>query len=580
MKKKLLIAILLLLAVCLTGCACEHEWTEADCLNPQICTKCEEVGADALGHDWNAATCTEPQTCVRCGEIQGEALGHNFGDWSFGETDMTHTCISCSTVESAELDWALYLDTLLPGWWEFSGMFYGEEFYSAYQVSVPGDKLLFSQGNSFTGMVNQESFTGTWELQDYQYQDEDGKSLYYFSANGEDGRTLQMLFRRSAEEDLLYIFFADDTQVILSRNDDLASAIAGTWGAEGAGTMYSLTLHEDRTVTGNLGEDFEGTWQLLPLRDTGFSYFNDSRMCGIYIRYVKDGEDCLLTASVYPPRTYGDDPVPEEFVADSITMSLDSTVLTFESMTQEDIASKKIEIDFRKRSIDIAPKVILGDWISTTVRTSYYNTQDSTEITSEEYTLCFKEDGTFTGFVDKALSGTWTYNDVSGNPSNYSYRYTLFVDRKKLDLDVRYTGRGKLNIHINQEDGYRSINLARLQPDEIDAYQIGSTLPIGEWTSLQIMQVNPNTNIMEYRVVSDLTFTIREDGSFSGTINKPLEGGWRFEEYIPNTYSHYCYILEIPGEEYRERFYINEDDQLEFNLYIDDVYTVYIFTRN
>lgn len=45
----------LALILCLSGCACKHEWAEA--------------------------TCTEPKTCTKCGETEGEALGHNWGEW-------------------------------------------------------------------------------------------------------------------------------------------------------------------------------------------------------------------------------------------------------------------------------------------------------------------------------------------------------------------------------------------------------------------------------------------------------------------------------------------------------------------
>lgn len=52
----------LMLLLFLTGCACEHEWIAADCVNAQVCTKCAEIGEPALGHDWTASTCTAPET--------------------------------------------------------------------------------------------------------------------------------------------------------------------------------------------------------------------------------------------------------------------------------------------------------------------------------------------------------------------------------------------------------------------------------------------------------------------------------------------------------------------------------------
>ena len=113
MKKRILCLSLVLMLSLLSGCACAHEWTDADCLNPQICTNCEEIGAEALGHDWAAATCEQAETCRRCGETQGKLLAHTYGDWTFGETDMTHTCLNCGAEETTELDREIYLETLL-----------------------------------------------------------------------------------------------------------------------------------------------------------------------------------------------------------------------------------------------------------------------------------------------------------------------------------------------------------------------------------------------------------------------------------------------------------------------------------
>ena len=82
MKSRLFsVFFILLLAVSLVGCNCSHDWTEADCANPQTCAKCQEVGATALGHEWQDATCTAPKTCGKCGETEGSVLSHIQGVW-------------------------------------------------------------------------------------------------------------------------------------------------------------------------------------------------------------------------------------------------------------------------------------------------------------------------------------------------------------------------------------------------------------------------------------------------------------------------------------------------------------------
>lgn len=75
MKKTLLILLALSLLF-LSGCSCDHRWTEADCLSPKICAECGEIEGEALGHspgEWSetiditACTIEKEQLCTRCG---------------------------------------------------------------------------------------------------------------------------------------------------------------------------------------------------------------------------------------------------------------------------------------------------------------------------------------------------------------------------------------------------------------------------------------------------------------------------------------------------------------------------------
>ena len=79
--KYFLLSLLMFGLMLLSGCACEHAWTEADCLNAKSCTKCQETEGDPLGHSWEAATCQTPKTCARCGLTEGEVLAHTPGSW-------------------------------------------------------------------------------------------------------------------------------------------------------------------------------------------------------------------------------------------------------------------------------------------------------------------------------------------------------------------------------------------------------------------------------------------------------------------------------------------------------------------
>ena len=51
MKQKISGMILLIICVMLlSGCGCQHEWTDADCVTPRTCTLCQETEGEALGH--------------------------------------------------------------------------------------------------------------------------------------------------------------------------------------------------------------------------------------------------------------------------------------------------------------------------------------------------------------------------------------------------------------------------------------------------------------------------------------------------------------------------------------------------
>lgn len=89
MKKRLTLLLLVLSLVLISGCGCEHDWTEATCTEPKICSLCGKTEGEPLGHIWEEATCTEPKTCSQCGKTEGEALEHKPGSWE-EEIDYVH----------------------------------------------------------------------------------------------------------------------------------------------------------------------------------------------------------------------------------------------------------------------------------------------------------------------------------------------------------------------------------------------------------------------------------------------------------------------------------------------------------
>ena len=334
MRKVFCCILLLIVALVLSGCECEHQWTDADCVNSQFCSLCQETGQDALGHDYAAATCTEPETCTRCfktrGEVlghdyapatctepetctrcaatSGEALGHAFADWYFYEPLMSHTCETCGLCRTAPIDRELYLGTLLAGHWDVITFTYDEQTYTMndyakvdFGYAEMGCTFTEDKTLQFTG-PNGLVMKGTWRLDECIL--EDGAVLYSLKITftqipnevSAESTALMFLFDAKDQEDSLY-FVVGDIWVELSKNSRYVSEVVGNWGIGDNGwgirtgnCAFWLSFQPDRTVTGYMDGPIEGTWHLEPLGNN----------CGIYVKYEKDEETEWLQLLFFP----------------------------------------------------------------------------------------------------------------------------------------------------------------------------------------------------------------------------------------------------------------------------------------
>lgn len=93
MKKRFQYVILLLLsAILLTACQCQHDWVEADCTTAKTCTRCDEVVGEPLGHSWIAANCTTAKTCSACGRTEGTPAKHKWTEATCTEASVCNLC--------------------------------------------------------------------------------------------------------------------------------------------------------------------------------------------------------------------------------------------------------------------------------------------------------------------------------------------------------------------------------------------------------------------------------------------------------------------------------------------------------
>lgn len=100
MKHRLLIPILIIFLLSLSGCECKHEWTQATCISPNVCSLCSETEGELGDHTWNEASCTAPQICSICEATQGSALGHN---WQDATCSAPQTCQRCGETQGESL---------------------------------------------------------------------------------------------------------------------------------------------------------------------------------------------------------------------------------------------------------------------------------------------------------------------------------------------------------------------------------------------------------------------------------------------------------------------------------------------
>lgn len=109
-KKKPLLLILILVAVIaialvISFTVCFHKWTEADCLTPKTCAKCDKTEGEALGHEWVDADCVAPKTCSRCAATEGKALGHSCDTWKeVSDSVMSSVCTVCQKTVEEDMD--------------------------------------------------------------------------------------------------------------------------------------------------------------------------------------------------------------------------------------------------------------------------------------------------------------------------------------------------------------------------------------------------------------------------------------------------------------------------------------------
>lgn len=563
MKPRLRLILLVLLLLALSGCACKHEWIPSDCVNPQVCAKCNETGAPALGHHWVDATCTVPKTCARCGAVEGEALGHSYGEWEFGKDEMSRSCSVCSYVENAEIDREIYLETLLPGYWDFFGMYNDNGFVEAVSLNPTVIEFHFGADRTVTFRTpDQGTEHFTWSFDSYAV--ESGADSYYFTLTN-DEKAYSMCLRHDPSGKLNQpskeLVLLSGQTLMFSQYDRLNGDLIGDWGIKTEWGMFVgnpgnwLTFHDDRTVTGKLNGSVDGIWHVIPV----YSYGNWQNPTGYKILIENNAGDTshLLTGSL--------DLRSEKTLSFSIGRNVQSFIR---------IGQQALE------QIKIANEIHLGTWTSTEVLH-----HGKTERTTSEYSVTFNADGTFTAKIGKQLHGTWGVRDITdakdkdwtnGNSSPV-YMYYMFVDGLKeevyCEVDAR-RDRKTFVIHNYQPLDGREIDFVQYSEEEYGLMMQRDTYLVGKWTarSFYIKNTADNTRTEDPQPENHF-FTFNADGTFTAFLNEEISGTWEFDrlDYEDTSTGQYWvlnYLLTFTGSTQAVRIQVQHGDIPEFWLYM------------
>lgn len=560
MKQRFLLFLpVLLLLTALAGCGCRHEWIPADCVNPQVCTKCNAVGSPAAGHDWVDATCTAPQTCSRCGAAEGQALDHSYGEWVFDAEQMSRSCSVCSYVESSEIDREIYLETLLPGYWDFFGMYDDTGFVEAGSLKLTVIEFHFGTDRTVTFRTpDQGTEHFTWSFDSYAVE-ADADSYYFTLTNDEKTYSMCLRHNPSGKQHLpnKELVLLSGQLLMFCQYDRLEDDLIGDWGIKTEWGQFVgnpgnwLTFHDDRTVTGELNGSVDGIWHVIPV----YSYGNWQVPSGYKVMIENNtGETSqLLTGSLD--------------IKSGRTLSF-RTGRSVQSFTH--IGQQALE------QIKTSNEIHLGTWTSTEVLHL-----GKTEKATSEYSVTFNADGTFTAKIGKQLHGTWGVRDITdakdkdwtnGNSSPV-YKYYMFVDGLKeevyCEVDARLD-RKTFVIHNYQPLDGREIRFVQYSEEEYGLMMQRDTYLVGHWPARTFYtRSEPDGKRTDDEHPENHFFTFNADGTFTAFLDKAFTGTWKFDRLdyqVTSTgeYWEFAYELTFDGFPYPVMIYIPHAEVPEF----------------
>ena len=171
MKSRIvLVMLLLVVTVFAVSCGCEHDWQEASCSTPKLCTLCGEIEGTIAGHTWTDATCTAPRACTVCGVADGATLPHT---WTDASCTTPKTCSTCGTTEGKPLAHEMTVATCTaPAKCALCGASDGEPLAHSYESKVETVASCRYNGRiRYTCTECRHSYTETYAAAKYTAED-------------------------------------------------------------------------------------------------------------------------------------------------------------------------------------------------------------------------------------------------------------------------------------------------------------------------------------------------------------------------------------------------------------------------
>jgi len=578
MRKPSILLLSLLLITLLCGCQgevqCEHQWTEADCLNPKTCTQCSETEGEALGHDflaatcgspetcsrcglqqgqpldhdWCSATCAAPETCTLCGSTQGEAVPHSFGKWEIKGEEMTRICSECGAQETVPLDREVYAMDQVIGHWDpyiisegrntiWAGTIWAD-YPVQYCIRVDGDGQIRLE-------TSEDVLEGTLKFIGYNPEN----AAYTLEADLSADRSLTLILLEMDEGNQLQMLDGM-RHVYFSQNESIRNYVPGIWAAVDDGIVRTLTLLEDGTF--DYSGEFSGSWHLL------YEEWNDWHCVDILLQYALNGE----TVADYLRVQIGQTNKPLEAVLNNPSprgdMNMYQYSLEFTKMEPEKVARLKADTEAAQAE---GREKLLGTWNSQAVGNFVYDGMKYTEQLNNSYSVTFREDGTFTARLDKEHTGIWKYTKVindGGGGFNYYYELTYDDGSEAISLSAHfYEGSG-----LSLSEGYNGHSVT-YEFQRSEDLATGQQMLCGSWASRSAEIVDSNGLVDEWNETG-YSLTFHEDGTVSGIMEQAVSGIWVYT----GKYS-YEYPMGQMNTNYRY--------QIQFNAETGDILNAFVY---